>query len=144
MLAATLASAHGSFGCLHGGLELVGGKSWHALDTTHPLRRIPHREAQQRFGIGSIDDIDEIVVALGVVDRLQLDAELFELATRLVGALGLLKRPFGTERPEKNIPHGYLPDIIGKPQQAVQKLTPSSPCTHRVVLVTSFSCVPAV
>src|SRR5262249_40046364 len=68
---ATFASACSSFCCLHGGLELVGGKSGHALDTTHPLRRIPHREAQQCFGIGRIDDIDEIVVALRVVDRLQ-------------------------------------------------------------------------
>src|SRR5215468_9114139 len=106
MRAATLASARGSFGCLHGGLELVGRKSWHAVDATHSLRCIPHREAQQRFGIWRIDDIDEIVVSLGVVDRLYLDAKLFELATRLVGTLGLLERPFGTERPEQ--PHSRV------------------------------------
>src|SRR5215475_15688441 len=118
MRAATLASARGSFGCLHGGLELVGGKSWHALDATHSLRSIPHREAQQRFGIGRIDDIDEVVISLGVVDRLHLDAKLFELATCLVGTLGLLERPFGTERPEQNILHGYLPDVTDPASRA--------------------------
>src|SRR5215813_3619904 len=111
MRAATSASVRGSFGCLHGGLALVGGKSCHAVDATYSLRSIPHREAQQRFGIGRIDDIDEIVISLGVVDRLHLDAKIFELATRLVCTLGLLERPFGTERPEQNIPHGYLPDV---------------------------------
>src|SRR5215469_8752974 len=132
MCAATSASACGSFGCLHGGLELVGGKSWHALDATHSLRSIPHREAQQRFGIGRIDDIDEIVVSLGVEDRLHLDAKLFELATRLVGTLGLLERPFGTERPEQNIPHGYLPDVADQASRATSH-PPAVARTQRVV-----------
>src|SRR6516225_3786785 len=48
-------------------------------------------------------------MSLRVVDGLKLDAELFELGTRLVCALGLLERPFGTECPEQNIPHEYLP-----------------------------------
>src|SRR5262249_28241474 len=107
----------------HGGLELVAGKGRHALDAAHLLRRIPDREAQQRFRVGRIDDVDEIVVSLGVVDRLKRDAELLELGARLAGALGLLECPLRIERAEQNIPHEDLPDVISGTQQAAQAYT---------------------
>src|SRR5215831_2476284 len=84
MASPNLESARSSFGCLDGGLELVGGKSWHALDATHSLRSIPHRQAQKRFGIARIDDINEIVISLSVVDRLHLPSKIYLMDTSLM------------------------------------------------------------
>src|SRR5262245_5272010 len=66
----------------------------HTLDPPETLAGVPDGEREHRLGIRRIDDVDEIVVALRVVDRLYLNAQLVELCLGLLNALRLLARVF--------------------------------------------------
>src|SRR5262249_53674852 len=74
-----------------------------------PLVGVPDREREHRLGIGRIGDVDEIVLALRVVDRLDSDAELPRLGARERGAAHMLGRPFLADAPEQNELHGVSP-----------------------------------
>src|SRR5262245_819767 len=79
---------------LERGLERFCVEGRHGLHLAETLRRVPDREGKHRPRIRRINDIDEIVVALRVVDRLDLDAELVEFRLGLANPLRLLACPF--------------------------------------------------
>src|SRR4029450_7176930 len=58
--------------------------------------------------IRGIDDVDEIVVALRVVDRLYLDAQFVELCLGLLDSLRLLACVLRAQISKQNIFHGHL------------------------------------
>jgi hypothetical protein len=62
----------------------------HTLDPPQTLGGVPDGEREHRLRIRGIDDVDEIVVALRVVDRLYLDAQFVELCLGLLDSLRLL------------------------------------------------------
>src|SRR5262245_7352571 len=53
------------------------------------LGGVPHGERKHRLRIRGIDDVDEIVIALRVVDRLNLDAQFVEFCLGLLDSLRL-------------------------------------------------------
>jgi hypothetical protein len=55
----------------------------HTLDPPETLAGVPDGEREHCRRIRSIDDVDEIVVALRVVDRLDLDFQFVELCLGL-------------------------------------------------------------
>ena len=49
------------------------------MESPQPLVGVPDGKGKNRFRLRGIDDVDEIVVTLRVVDRLDLDAKFVEL-----------------------------------------------------------------
>src|SRR5262245_35351839 len=72
------------------------------------LGGVPHGEREHRLRIRGIDDVDEVVVALRVVDRLDLDAQLVELCLGLLDSLRLLACVLRAQISKQHIFHGYL------------------------------------
>ena len=91
---ASLAADRLAASVLDRAFEGLGVKGRHALHLAEALGRIPDREGEHRPCIRSVDDVDEIVVALRVVDRLDLDTQRVELGFGLVDPLRLLACPF--------------------------------------------------
>src|SRR5207247_6894972 len=60
-------------GVLDRGFEGLCVKGRHTLDSPQTLGRVPDGEREHRLLIRGIDDVDEIVVALRVMDRLDLN-----------------------------------------------------------------------
>src|SRR6516162_10257967 len=56
----------------------------HTLDPPQMLGGVPNGEREHRLRIRGIDDVDEIVIALRIVDRLYLDAQFVELCLGLL------------------------------------------------------------
>src|SRR5215475_13639835 len=69
---------------------------------------VPHGERKHRLRIRGIDDVDEVVVALRVVDRLDLDAQFVELCLGLLDSLRLLACVLRAQISKQHIFHGYL------------------------------------
>src|SRR5215471_21221351 len=80
----------------------------HTLDPPETLRRVPDGEREHRLRIRGIDDVDEIVVALRVVDRLDLDAQFVELGLGLLDPLRLFACVLRAQISKQHIFHGYL------------------------------------
>src|SRR5262249_56932842 len=80
----------------------------HTLDPPETLAGVPDGEREHRLRIRGIDDVDEIVVALRVVDRLYLNAQLVELCLGLLNALRLLTCVFRAQISKQHIFHGHL------------------------------------
>src|SRR5262245_62527471 len=72
------------------------------------LGGVPHGEREHRLRIRGIDDVDEVVVALRVVDRLDLDAQFVELCLGLLDSLRLLACVLRAQISKQHIFHGYL------------------------------------
>src|SRR5262249_53837611 len=72
------------------------------------LGGVPHGERKHRLRIRGIDDVDEVVVALRVVDRLDLDAQFVELCLGLLDSLRLLACVLRAQISKQHIFHGYL------------------------------------
>src|SRR6478735_4868098 len=96
-------------GCvLDRGFEGLRVEGRHALDPPQTLSRVPDGEREHRLRLRGIHDVDEIVVTLRVVDRLDLDAQLVELCLGLADPLRLLACPLRTQITQQHIFHGYL------------------------------------
>src|ERR1700741_4388690 len=72
------------------------------------LGGVPDGEREHRLWIRGIDDVDEIVVALRVVDRLDLDAQSVELCPGFADPLRLLACPLRAQISEQHIFHSHL------------------------------------
>src|SRR5262245_42992860 len=72
------------------------------------LGGVPDGEREHRLRIRGIDDVDEVVVALRVVDRLDLDAQFVELCLGLLDSLRLLACVLRAQISKQHIFHGYL------------------------------------
>src|SRR6516225_3512466 len=81
----------------------------HTLDPPQTLGGVPDRECEHRLRIRGIDDVDEVVVALRVVDRLYLDTQFVELCLGLPDSLRLLACVLRVQISKQHIFHGHLP-----------------------------------
>src|SRR5262245_54368959 len=72
------------------------------------LGGVPDGEREHRLRIRGIDDVDEVVVALRVVDRFDLDAEFVELCLGFLDSLRLLACVLRAQISKQHIFHGYL------------------------------------
>src|SRR5262249_9090271 len=90
------------------GFEALCVEGRHALDPSQMLGGVPDGEREHRLRVRGIDDVDEIVVALRVVDRLDLDAQFVELGLGLLDSLRLLARVLRAQISKQHIFHGYL------------------------------------
>src|ERR1700716_4704641 len=84
------------------GFEALCVEGRHTLDPPQTLGRVPDGEREHRLLIRRIDDVDEIVVALRVVDRLDLDAQLVGLCLGLADPTACLPTP-GSDYPAAHI-----------------------------------------
>src|SRR5215813_5873237 len=80
----------------------------HTLDPPQTLGGVPDGEREHRLRIRGIDDVDEIVIALRVVDRLYLDAQFVELCLGLPDSLRLLACVLRAQISKQHIFHGHL------------------------------------
>src|SRR3546814_14940557 len=94
-----------------------------ALDQAKSLGSVPDRVGVHLFGIGGSVDVDEVVVALRLVDRLELDPQLLKLGFGLADPLRLFARPDRAERAEENVFHGNLHIVLIAPAK-VRDYTP--------------------
>ena len=83
--------------------------------------------------IRGIDDVDEIVVALRVVDRLDFDAQLVELCLGLVDPLRLLACPLRAQIAKQHIFHGHLHVMLIILHEGPCNYTPSGDRCHAVL-----------
>src|ERR1700751_6084775 len=84
----------------------------HALDPPQTVGGVPDGKRKDRLRIPSIDDVDEIVVALGVVDGLELDAQFVELCLGLADPLRLLLGPLRAQISKQHIFHDHLHGML--------------------------------
>src|SRR5262245_66380651 len=88
--------------------EALCVEGWHTLDPPQTLGGVPDGEREHRLRIRGIDDIDEIVVALRVVDRLYLDAQFVVLCLGLLDSARLLACALRAPVCQQLILPGYL------------------------------------
>src|SRR5215469_13839340 len=97
----------------------------HTLDPPQTLGRVPDGEREHRFRIRGINNVDEIVVALRVVDRLDLDTQIVELCLGVADPLRLLARPLWAQITKQHIFHGNLHVILIIVREGPHNYTPS-------------------
>src|SRR5215813_2537225 len=90
------------------GFEALWVEGRHTLDPPQMLGGVPDGEREHRLRIRGIDDVDEVVVALRVVDRLDLDAQFVELCLGLLDSFRLLACVLRAQISKQHIFHGYL------------------------------------
>ena len=64
------------------------------MDPAQTLGGVPDGKRKERLRIRGIDDVDEIVLALRIVDRLDLDAKFVEPCLSLADPVRLFVCPF--------------------------------------------------
>src|SRR5215831_6198240 len=104
----------------------------HTLDPPQTLGGVPDGEREHRLRIRGIDDVDEVVVALRVVDRLYLDAQFVELCLGLPDSLRLLTCVLRVQISKQHIFHNHLHVmwIVLREDHAIIRLLATS--THAV------------
>src|SRR5215471_4875822 len=107
------------------GFEALCVEGRHTLDPPQTLGRVPDGEREHRFRIRGINNVDEIVVALRVVDRLDLDTQIVELCLGVADPLRLLARPLWAQITKQHIFHGNLHVILIIVREGPHNYTPS-------------------
>src|SRR6516165_5877393 len=103
-----LATARSARCVLDRGFEALRVEGRHTLDPPQVLGGVPDGKREHCLRIRGIDDVDEVVVALRVVDRLDLDAQFVELCLGLLDSLRLFACVLGAQISKQHIFHGYL------------------------------------